>query len=316
MVHKKNKFSIFPIKRRELITIQDVKQTAQTAGWHITIFNLQDLWKITRGVGIKIAILDSGVDLNHDDLKCNLLSGINFININNPPQDDNGHGTAMAGIIAANDTNYGIVGVAPECKIIPIKVLDAKGNGSFDNVAKGLRWAVDNGADIISLSAGCPMPLQQVRKALQYAHSKNIPVFAAAGNAGFTKEMYYPSAYPESIGIGSIDENFDLSHFSCIGKNLDFLAPGSDIVCTVPPNWYATMSGTSLSTPWVAGVAALLLSYTRINKTNFILKTVDDFKRILQEYTIPLNDVDFKNKKFFILDPRKIESNIKLHQID
>ena len=91
------------------------------------------------------------------------------------------------------------------------KVLDDHGNGNFDNVAQGIKWAADNGADIISLSAGCPIPLQQVRKALQYATAKGIPVFAAAGNAGFTKELFYPACYPESIGIGSIDENFDLS---------------------------------------------------------------------------------------------------------
>ena len=305
MTHKK-KFSIFPVERQELISAQDV---SQKAGWQITAFNLPSLWKITKGQGVKVAILDSGADLNHADLRDNLLPGINLVDPDKPPQDQHGHGSAMSGIVAAADRAFGIVGVAPECKIIPVKVLDAHGNGNFDNVAEGIRWAADN-ADIISLSAGCPVPLQQVRKALQYATAKGVPVFAAAGNAGFTNELFYPACYPESIGIGSIDENFDLSKFSCVGKNLDFLAPGSNIVCTVPPNWYATMSGTSLSTPWVAGVAALLLSYSRDNKS-IIIKTVDDFRKILKEYTIPLHDAKFE--KFCILDPRKIEKWIKDH---
>ena len=210
MTHKK-KFSIFPVERQELISAQDV---SQKAGWQITAFNLPSLWKITKGQGVKVAILDSGADLNHADLRDNLLPGINLVDPDKPPQDQHGHGSAMSGIVAAADRAFGIVGVAPECKIIPVKVLDAHGNGNFDNVAEGIRWAADN-ADIISLSAGCPVPLQQVRKALQYATAKGVPVFAAAGNAGFTNELFYPACYPESIGIGSIDESNQVIFTHC-----------------------------------------------------------------------------------------------------
>lgn len=309
---KRHRCALPPYKRIDLLSIQQVKQKA---GWNITAFNLPEAWKKTQGEGVKIAVLDTGADLDHDDLKNNLLEGKNLINKRKDPQDDNGHGSHLTGILVAENNDIGMVGVCPKAKAIPIKVLDKNGNGDLITVAQGIREAVSLKADIITMSLGAPFKLQQVRKAIQYAVSKNIPVFAAAGNAGKTKELFYPANYPETIAIGAIDKNFRRADFSNTGDNLDFMAPGVDILSTVPKNWYAILSGSSMACPFAVGVAALLLSYTRYNKTKLKIKSVDDYIRIFKKHTTPIKNGNYRNKKFYqgfgIIDPRKLFKAIK-----
>jgi subtilisin family serine protease len=210
-----------------------------------------------------------------------------------------------------------MVGVAPKSKIIPVKVLDKNGNGSLSNVSKGIRWAVDNGADIITMSLGAPRPLQSVRKSIQYAYKKGVPCFVAAGNAGKTKEVFYPAAYPETIAIGSIDSNFKRSDFSNTGKNLDFMSPGGKIFSTVPDNWYAFLSGTSMACPFAVGVAALLLSCSRKSNSKIEIKSVNDYRELLKQGTIPIKNKNYAGKKFFegfgIIDPRKFTEWANTH---
>lgn len=310
LMKKGHKCSLFPYETEEVLSLQDAMQKV---GWAITAFNLPDAWNYTQGEDVTIAVIDSGVDLDHPDLVNNLLPGYNFLSPSSPPEDDVGHGTHVTGIICAENNEIGMVGVAPKSKVIPYKVLNKSGNGTLETVAKAIRRAADNKehkVDIITMSIGSPKPVQQVRKAIQYAASKGIVCFVAAGNAGFTKDIFYPAAYPETIAIGSIDENFDRSSFSCTGKNLDFMAPGGKIFSTVPDNWYAVLSGTSMANPFVAGIAALMLSYSR--KTGKItLKTQEDYIQCLKKYTIPVNNPEFAGKEFFqgfgIIDPRKFE---------
>lgn len=307
MAYKKDyKCTLPPFEVEDIISLQDAKQRA---GWNITAFKLPDAWKHTKGEGVRIAILDSGCDLDHPDLKNNLLPGKNFINPKKPPQDDNQHGTHVAGIIAAEHNDIGMVGVAPKAKIIPIKVLDKNGNGSLSSVAEGIRFALSAKADIISMSLGSPRKLQQVRKAIQLAARHGVPTFVAAGNAGKTKDVFFPAAYPETIAVGSIDENFDRSAFSNTGENLDFMAPGGKIFSTVPDDWYAILSGTSMACPFAVGVAALVLSYARKHKVNIRLKTVEDYRNIFRANVIPINNKQYAGKKFFqgfgIIDPRR-----------
>ena len=300
--------SLFPFEVKEVVTLQSAKQQS---GWGISAFELPKAWEFSEGEGVTIAVIDTGCDLDHPDLKNNLLPGRNFINARKQPQDDNGHGTHVAGIIAAINNTIGMVGVAPKAKIIPIKVLDKDGNGSMSNVAKAINWAVDRNVDIISMSLGSPRPLRNVRIAIKEAAKKGIPVFCAAGNAGRTKEVYYPAAYPETIAIGSIDKDYKRSDFSNTGKNLDFMAPGGDVFSTVPDDWYAIMSGTSMAAPFAVGVSALLLSYSKNNNNKYSLKNVDDYRRILRKYCTPISDPKFAGDHFFegygIIDPRKIK---------
>lgn len=302
---QKAKCKLPPYKVQEVLTLDEVKQQL---GWNITAFDLPQVWKYSEGEGVKIAILDTGADLDHPDLQQNLLPGKNIINEGLTPNDDNSHGTHCAGIISAINNAIGMVGVAPKAKIIPVKVLDGQGSGDFKNVAKGIHWAVDNGADIISMSLGSPNALAIVRRAIQYADGKGVPVFCAAGNAGLTKDIFYPAKYPETISVGSIDENFNRSSFSNTGDRLDFMAPGGKIFSTVPDNWYAYLSGTSMACPFVVGVAALCLSYQRKNNPNKPLRCAEDYRKIFRQHTIPISNPEYAGKKFFqgfgIIDTR------------
>jgi subtilisin len=291
--------------------IASLAEAKQKCGWEITAFNLPESWKHCQGEGVKIAILDTGCDLDHPDLVENLIPGINIINTKKPPEDDNMHGTHVTGILCASNNEIGMVGVAPKSKVIPVKVLDKNGSGDLSIVSEGIRWAVDNGAEIIGMSLGSPRPTQELRKSIQYADSKGIPVFCAAGNAGRTREIFYPANYPETIAIGSIDENFDRSAFSNTGDDLDFMAPGANIFSTVPDNWYAVLSGTSMACPFAVGVAALLLSYVKSHKTSISLTCASDYRNALKTYATSINSMTNAGKKFFqgfgIIDPRKLD---------
>jgi subtilisin family serine protease len=312
-VDMKDKFSLFPYEIQEVLSIQEAQQKA---GWGITAFDLPRAWQKTKGEGVKIAVLDTGCDLDHPDLVANLLPGKNFINPNKEPWDDNKHGTHVCGIIAAQNNDIGMVGVAPSAMIIPVKVLNSRGDGNVNSVCQGIKWAVDEAkADFICMSLGCPNPVGPVLDMIKYALSKKVICFVAAGNAGETKEIYYPANYSETIAIGSIDENFDRSKFSNTGYNLDFLAPGGNILSTVPDKWYAVMSGTSMATPFAVGVAALLLSYVRKNNYNIKLETNWDYINVLKNYTSPISNSKTLDKNFYegfgILDPKKLFDSLK-----
>ena len=306
---KKNKCKLLPFERTEIMSIQDAKQKCN---WGITAFNLPKMWKSSEGEGVKIAVLDTGCDLSHPDLIENLLPGINMINHKKPPIDGNGHGSHVAGIICATNNEFGVVGVAPKCKVLPVKVLDDNGSGDLLTVAEGIKWATDQGVDFITLSLGSPQPVQQVRKAIQVAEEKGIVTFCAAGNAGKTHEIFYPANYPETIGIGSIDQDLERSNFSCTGQDLDFLAPGNQILSTVPESWYAILSGTSMANPFAVGVAALLLAWNRKNKNKIKLSCSEDYRKVFKKHTFSVKNPSFAKKKFFegfgIIDPKDIET--------
>lgn len=311
-VDKKYQCKLLPYDVEDVLSLQDAEQKI---GWSISAFDLPTTWSKTKGEGVRVAVLDTGCDLDHPDLRSNLLPGKNFINPKKDPWDDNQHGTHVAGIIAAENNDIGMVGVAPCAHIIPVKVLDSKGNGNLSQVAQGIRWAVDQGkADILCMSLGSPRPVQEVRKAIQYAAAKGIPCFVAAGNVGITKEIFYPAAYPETIAIGSINENFDRSSFSNTGSELDFMAPGGKIFSTVPDNWYAILSGTSMAAPFAVGVAALVLSYSRAKPGKFKLDTVESYREIFRRHTVPINNKKWKDKNFYqgfgIIDPKSLAEEL------
>lgn len=307
--------SLSPFTREDCLSMQEVKQNV---GWGITAFDLSKTWEITQGEGIVIAVLDTGCDLDHPDLVNNLLPGYNCIKPGTPPEDDNGHGTHIIGVLVAENNQIGMIGVCPKAKVMPIKTLDEEGNGNMLNVSNGIRWAVDNGADFISMSLGTPVPVAEVRKAIQYAHNKGVITFVAAGNSFITagtcintKDVFYPAAYPETIAIGAISKDFCRADFSNVGKNLDFMAPGVDIYSTVPGDWYAKMSGTSMAQPFACGIAALVKSFVVVQKRrpDIKLKTAFDYRNLLKENTIPVANCNYDNPKFYqgfgVIDPRK-----------
>ena len=259
--------------------------------WALDVINAPEVWNqnIT-GNGIVVAVVDSGVDYTHPDLDDNIwrnageipgngidddrngyiddIRGWDFVASDNNPMDldFDGHGTHIAGAIAAERNDLGITGVAPNAKIMPVRVLPAFGRGEWDNVAAGIRYAADNGANVINLSILGDefVPSNVVNSAIQYANNKGSVVFMAAGNSGDIQPVY-PARDADSLGIavGSIDVRGRMADSSnrAGSRPLDYLvAPGVEIVSTTPDEDYEVRSGTSMATPQVAGVAALVLN--------------------------------------------------------
>lgn len=293
---KKNKISLLPYTREELYGLSS--SDPQFFGWEIVKFNIQKYWNTTKGENVKIAVIDTGCDYNHPDLKNNILDGgYNFVNNNNDPMDDNGHGTHVSSTIAAENNGYGLVGVAPKSKILPIKALDARGGGDLQNVIKAIIFAADKNMDLITMSLGSSSPATALEDAIKYAAAKGCIVYCAAGNSGPSVDIMYPAKYDYTIAIGAIDENLNRTNFTCSGDSLDFLAPGHNIMGCIPNNKYATMSGTSMSNPFAVGCAALLLSYNKKNK-KYKLDNYNDYVSLFKSQAISINQDNFKTKKY------------------
>ena len=209
---------------------------------------------------VTVAVVDEGVDLTHPDLVSNLLPGYNFVENNTTPQDDMGHGTHVAGIIAASLNGQGVVGVAPQVKILPVRVM-SNGSGSTSTIAQGIRWAADR-AQVINLSLGGPSDSSVLRDAINYAiQTKGRLVVAAAGNDGATtNQTEYPAAYPGVVAVAAVDGTGAHASFSNTGSYVSLSAPGVNILSTVLGGQYAVYSGTSMATPHVSGLAALIWS--------------------------------------------------------
>jgi len=247
-------------------------KSGQFYPWNIRLFDIDKAWMHSKGNGIVVAVLDTGCDLEHEDLADSLVPGYNFVEDNQTPMDKNGHGTHVAGTIAASDNHRGIVGIAPEAKIMPLKCLSDLGSGRSAWIAEAIKFAADNGADIISMSLGMPGKSQSIESALKYARNKGCLIFAAAGNSGNNVDIQFPSNSEHTISIGAVDKDLNICNFSCCGESLDFLAPGQDIISCTPNNTYSKTSGTSMATPFASGCAALFLSLKKkkVTKEEFI----------------------------------------------
>ncbi len=230
---------------------------------------MDQAWGLTAAdhTSVKVAVVDTGVDAQHPDLSGRILTGKNELTNTTNTQDDNGHGTMVAGIIAANMNNHrGVAGIAPNAQIVPIKVLDANGEGNDATIAQGIADAVTSGAQIISMSLGGIAFDAGLCDAVSSAVSANRVVVAAAGNDG-DGEVEYPAACPGAIAVSATAHDGALTAFSSFGPRVDIAAPGLDITSTIPgpsptSDTYATGSGTSFSTPIVSGVLALVASHT------------------------------------------------------
>src|SRR5215212_511269 len=246
--------------RYALATPNDPRFAA--AQQYLLPLRLPAAWDVTRGsTAVKIAIVDTGVDLDHPDLASRLLPGHDFVNNDAVAQDDEGHGTMVAGIAgAATDNGIGIAGAAWNASILPVKVLDSTGAGSDFDIADGITWAADNGAKVINLSLGAPGSSITLYDAVEYARRKGAVVVAAAGNDG-APIVNAPGGYAD-LAVGATDGAGDAAWFSTSGYWVDLSAPGIDITSTAlapgPVEAYAKGAGTSFSSPLVAGVAALV----------------------------------------------------------
>ncbi len=232
--------------------------------WALARLGAEQAWEISSDASnpIIIAIVDTGVDLDHPDLAGKIVPGYNFVDNNNNPMDNNGHGTHVAGIAAAVANNgVGISGVSWSSKIMPIKALDDKGAGNDYLVAQGITWAVDNGANIVNLSFGGIQYSTVLKDAVDYAAQKGVVVIAAAGNeAGNGNPVFYPAALDNVVAVGATDSFDKHAAFSNYGSYIDISAPGVSVLSTIWDNRYGYMSGTSMAAPFVSGAASLILS--------------------------------------------------------
>ncbi len=224
-------------------------------------FNIQktkadSVWNLSKGFGVKVAVLDTGIG-PHDDLA--IAGGVSFVD--NNYFDNNGHGTSVAGVIAALLNNKGLVGVSPDVSLYSVKIMQSS-TGELSNAIAGIEWAIDNNMSIVTMSFGMETYSQIFKDVLQYAYNHNILLIAASGN-NWQDNILYPAKYDTVIAVGATSENDNLAYFSSYGFEQELVAPGVDINSTSLGNSYSVSSGTSLAAPHVAGVAALIKSFNQ-----------------------------------------------------
>jgi hypothetical protein len=231
--------------------------------WAHTAYPFSRLWRCGRGAGVRVAVVDTGVDASHPDLDGRVTAGVAFDDggprLGQGGVDPNGHGTHVAGIIGAGDNGIGIVGVAPQVTIVPVRALRSDFTHSSRDVARGITWAADEGVDVINASFGANDTSTAVRTATSYALSRGAVVVAAGGNAGPTGVVRYPAGYPRVLGISAVGESGTLAPFSTRGPHIDLASPGTDIISTTPGGGWNWDTGTSMATAHVSGVAALVI---------------------------------------------------------
>lgn len=238
--------------------------------WNLAKINAPAAWDVSQGGYGPIAVIDTGIDAQHSDLSGEVIGGYNFVNNSTDTSDDNGHGTHVAGIIAATSNNSnGVASIGYKGSLMPVKVLDSTGSGTYAAVASGIIYAADNGAKIINLSLGGSSASQTLQSAVSYAEQKGVMIVAAAGNNG-NNAAVYPADYPGVIAVSATATDDTLATFSSYGSNITVSAPGVDVISTYNNGGYATMSGTSMAAPEVAGLLGLAASHSQVTGSTLL----------------------------------------------
>jgi len=242
-----------------------MRAEAQTTPWGINKIDAPTAWGTSRGAGVHVAILDTGIDYDHPDLDDNIDGGVYFVGLINDGStnplhwdDVRGHGTHCAGTVAAEDNTIGVVGVAPEARLHAVKVLNDSGSGSTSDVVQGIEWCVDNNIDIASMSFG-GSSTASLQSACNAANSAGVLLVSSAGN-GYGGPVGYPAAYNSVIAVSATDSSDVIAGLSSTGPQVELAAPGVNVISTVPGGTYASKQGTSMACPHVSGVAALVMA--------------------------------------------------------
>jgi PKD repeat protein len=264
------------MKNRNLIAYiePDAKAWAlgETMDWGVNRIGADLVWDIDgnlildagapAGAGVKVAVIDTGIDYTHPDL--NVAGGDSFVDYTTDYMDDHSHGTHVAGTIAALDNDIGVIGVAPEANLYAVKVLDSSGSGSYSDIIAGIDWAVSNDMDIISMSLGGSTDYIYLQQACDNAYNKGVLVIAAAGNSGSYDgtgdTVLYPARYDSVMAVAATDHYDERASFSSTGPAVEISAPGTYIYSTYPGGTYSYKSGTSMACPHISGIAALMIS--------------------------------------------------------
>ncbi len=285
-------------KRLRLIPYQvnEVVEVVSEVPEGIKMIGAPKIWEKSKGKGITVAILDTGCDITHPDLSERIIGGRNFTDDDNGNPDlytdYNGHGTHVAGTIAAVQNHNGVIGVAPEAGLLILKVLDKNGSGQYDWIINGINYAVEQKVAIISMSLGGPEDVPELHQAIQNAIANQILVVCAAGNEGdgqeSSDEFSYPGSYNEVISVGAINLQRRSSEFSNSNNEVDLVAPGEEILSTYINGKYARLSGTSMATPHISGALALIKDVA--NKNFERILTEPELYAQLIKRTVPLGN--------------------------
>ena len=245
-------------KQARLNSKKSPSQPAEVLPWGINKIDAEQVWLLGGvGAGVNVGVIDTGISSVHPDLIANIKGGVSEVGYASSWNDDNGHGSHVAGIIGAVDNSIGAIGASPAANLYAIKVLDRRGSGYLSDVIDGVDWAIGSGMNVINLSLGCDCPSESLHDAVARARDAGIVVVAAAGNSGGS--VLYPAAYPEAIAVAAVDSSGVAPYWSSRGPEVDLAAPGKSIYSTYKGTGYATLSGTSMAAPHVAGAAALML---------------------------------------------------------
>ena len=249
--------------------------TLERKNWAMEQNKIKLFWnKGITGKGIKVGVVDTGIQLDHEMYKGKIITGQNFSDDGLSSSDLSSthyHGTAVTSLICGDYINYQAYGIAPDCKIIIGKAMNSSGKGSSVAIANAILYCVQQGADIINCSVGCVDDSSDLRNAVNTAVRSGVSIVCASGNDGHNdtdgsvREVRYPGAYDESICVGSMDSYFKISDYSNSSEFVDIVAQGEDVICAYPGNNYAIISGTSFSTPIISGILALLKQKFRVD---------------------------------------------------
>ena len=263
--------------------------------WNLRSINIESAWDETKGSGVTVAVIDTGISPIPDLKDTKFVKGYDFVNDKIEAYDDAGHGTHVAGTIAqSTNNNYGVAGIAYEASLMPLKVLGASGGGTVADIAEAIRYAADNQADVINMSLGGAGESQLMEDAINYAHSKGVLIIAAAGNSN-QNSASYPARYPHVVGVAALDSVGIKAPYSNFGAGVDIAAPGGSeagkiLQETINPETgesiFEGYQGTSMAAPHVAGVAALVKA-AGIKEPDEILNVLKQSSRAVKED--PLN---------------------------
>lgn len=252
----------------------------QEVPWGIERIGATQVWESAVGTGVKVAVVDTGIDYRHPELSANYVGGMNILSPRKTPMDDNGHGTWCAGIIAAANNETGVVGAAPEASLYAVKVLDRRGGGWMSDVIAGIQWCVGAGMNIVSMSLGGNGSVDALRDACDAAYAAGILLVAAAGNDGdgdaATGEVDYPGAYDSVMAVGATDSGDGHPWWSSDGAEVEIAGPGTHVKSTNKGGGYISGDGTSAACPHVSGTAALLMSIAPGLSTDQVRQRLQD----------------------------------------
>lgn len=249
--------------------------------WGVRRIRAPEVWNKTTGLGVRVGVIDTGIDHRHPDLFHSIENGINLIDPTIPPMDDNGHGTHIAGTIAAANRMRGMIGVAPRASIYPVKAFDSNGTAYVSDIILAIDWCIHNRMHIVNMSFGMQNRSSSLMQAVQSAHKFGIIVVASSGNEGRSRDIDYPARYGDTIAVGATNEMGRIASFTNRSASIDVYAPGDRIVSAWVGGKYREMSGTSMATSHVSGAIALLLAY----KPDL---SADRVKEMVKQSAIPL----------------------------